>query len=270
MNKVDRVEALYPIASAHLVAYIKVMLIVQRNKRQTRIGVGLAMLVVVAWFAIHVYAVFFLPLNRWGLTWAVPIILVLTWLNVGLFIIAHDAMHGSLAPGHPRLNRAIGRMTLLLYAGFWMDRLLPEHFKHHRHAGTEKDPDFLSSHPTGFWRWYGQFFRHYFGLREFVVLHVLVWSYILVLGARPSAVGLFWGVPAILSSLQLFYFGTFRPHRREEAPFTNDHRARSNEYSWLASLLTCFHFGYHNEHHLSPGIPWWGLPGERQRRKAEV
>ncbi|MFA9473554.1 MAG: fatty acid desaturase [Filomicrobium sp.] len=26
------------------------------------------------------------------------------------------------------------------------------------------------------------------------------------------------------------------------------------------SLLTCFHFGYHHEHHLQPDVPWWRLP----------
>ena len=36
--------------------------------------------------------------------WVVPSILVMTWLYVGLFITAHDAMHGSLSPRHPRLN----------------------------------------------------------------------------------------------------------------------------------------------------------------------
>ena len=239
-------------------------------ERQTMIGLGLAALVTGGWVMLHVYAVFFHPLDGLGLLWAIPIVLVLTWLNVGLFIIAHDAMHGSLAPGRPKLNLAVGRTTLILYAGFWMDRMTPEHFKHHKHAGTAADPDFSATHPKGFWRWYGQFLRHYFGLRELLILHVLVWGYILLLGARPEAVGLFWGFPAILSSLQLFYFGTFRPHRHEDEPFADRHRARSNDFGWLASLLTCFHFGYHREHHLSPGTPWWALPTERRRRKAGV
>ncbi len=240
------------------------------NRRQTRIGLLLAGLILGAWLGLHVYSVFFHPLRGAGLPWAVAIVLLLTWLNVGLFIVAHDAMHGSLAPGRPGINKGVGRLTLLLYAGFWMDRLAPEHHKHHRHVGTGEDPDFSESHPTRFWPWYGQFIRHYFGLREFLVLHVLVWGYILVLGARPEAVLLFWGVPAILSSLQLFYFGTYLPHRHDEQPFADRHNARSNDYGWLLSLLTCFHFGYHREHHLSPGTPWWKLPAERQRLKAQL
>ena len=70
----------------------------------------------------------------------------------------------------------------------------------------------------------------------------------------------------MLSSLQLFAFGTWLPHRRGEQPFADRHRARSSGFGWLASLLTCFHFGYHHEHHLWPGVPWWRLPRVRTRR----
>jgi beta-carotene ketolase (CrtW type) len=50
------------------------------------------------------------------------------------------------------VNLFFGRLTLLLYAGFWMDRLTPKHFDHHKHVGTEHDPDFAADHPTRFWR----------------------------------------------------------------------------------------------------------------------
>jgi beta-carotene/zeaxanthin 4-ketolase len=151
-----------------------------------------------------------------------------------------------------------------------MDRLAPKHFDHHRHVGTERDPDFSATHPTRFWPWYYVFMRRYFGWREFAILSVAVWTYVLVLGGPISNLLLFWALPAIMSSLQLFYFGTYLPHRHDHAPFADEHRARSNEYGWLASLLTCFHFGYHREHHLSPSTPWWALPAERQRRKGSL
>jgi beta-carotene ketolase (CrtW type) len=233
-------------------------------KRQTMIGVGLALAIIACFAALHVWSVFFLDLIGWSWALAVPLVAVLSWLSVGLFIIAHDAMHGSLAPGRKGLNLFFGRLTLLLYAGFWMDRLTPKHFDHHKHVGTERDPDFAADHPTRFWPWYLQFMVRYFGIREFVVLSVLVWSYVLLLGAPMGNLLLFWALPSILSSLQLFYFGTYLPHRHEEAPFADEHRARSNDFGVLASLLTCFHFGYHREHHLSPATPWWALPAKRR------
>jgi beta-carotene ketolase (CrtW type) len=251
-------------AAAGRVPYMVGMANDAARQRQTVIGVGLALAIIAAFLCLHVWSVFFFDLS--GFAWlAAPLLVaVLSWLSVGLFIIAHDAMHGSLAPGRQALNLFFGRLSLLLYAGFWMDRLSPKHHDHHRHVGTEHDPDFAADHPTRFWPWYAQFMTRYFGLREFLVLSVLVWSYVLLLGAPLGNLLLFWAMPSILSSLQLFYFGTYLPHRHEEAPFADEHNARSNDYGVLASLLTCFHFGYHREHHLSPGTPWWALPAKRR------
>ena len=36
------------------------------------------------------------------------------FLHTGLFILAHDAMHHSLAPTHPLINQRIGRLSLAL------------------------------------------------------------------------------------------------------------------------------------------------------------
>lgn len=241
-----------------------VMLTEAQRRRQTRIGLGLAALITLTFLAVHIGSVFLLPLEgRWWLL-APAIVAVQAWLSVGLFIIAHDAMHGSLAPGRPGVNLFWGRLTLLLYAGFWMDRLRPKHFDHHRHVGTAHDPDFSAEHPTRFWPWYLGFMRRYFGRREFLILSALVWAYVLLLGAPLGNLLLYWALPAILSSVQLFYFGTYLPHRHEDAPFADEHNARSNAFPVWLSLLTCFHFGYHREHHLSPGTPWWALPARRR------
>lgn len=242
----------------------KVMLSEAQRRRQTRIGLTLAGAIILAFVTLHIWAVFFLELRGWAWALALPLVAVLSWLSVGLFIVAHDAMHGSLAPGRPAVNRSFGRLTLLLYAGFWMDRLTPKHFDHHKHVGTGDDPDFSEDHPTRFLPWYRQFMVRYFGMREFLVLSAIVWTYVLLLGAPIGNLLLFWAVPAIMSSVQLFYFGTYLPHRHEDAPFADEHRARSINYGVLASLVTCFHFGYHREHHLSPGTPWWALPAKRR------
>jgi beta-carotene ketolase (CrtW type) len=251
-------------AERRAAAYMQAMLSDAQRRRQTRIGLALATAIVGAFLGLHLLAVFVIPLEGGWWLLAPLLVAVLSWLSVGLFIVAHDAMHGSLAPGRPRLNLFWGRLTLLLYAGFWMDRLRPKHFNHHQHVGTEHDPDFSVDHPTRFWPWYAQFMRRYFGLREFLVLTALTWTYVLLLGAPLGNLLLFWALPSILSSLQLFYFGTYLPHRHEEGEFADHHRARSNGYPAWLSLLTCFHFGYHREHHLSPGTPWWQLPAKRR------
>ena len=114
--------------------------------------------------ALHLYAVFFHPLERlagWSprRCWSRSS----CWLNVGLFIVAHDCMHGSLAPRPAGVNRWVGRIALALYAGFSFDRLQAEAFlHHHRSPGTGDDPDFSASHPRHFWRWYLAFLRAIF------------------------------------------------------------------------------------------------------------
>ncbi len=230
------------------------------------IGFAATVGVIGTWLTVHVWAMFAFEIN--AATWlAVPAIAALQcWLSVGMFIVAHDAMHGSLAPGRSRLNSAIGAFVLFLYAGFAWRKLRDAHFDHHRHAGTSGDPDFHADNPHHFWPWYAQFLRRYFGWQSGVYVWAVVLTYYFVLRVPPENILFLYGIPAIVSSLQLFYFGTYRPHRHMETAhggFEDRHNARSDDFGTIGSLLSCFHFGYHHEHHLSPGTPWWGLPARR-------
>ena len=229
---------------------------------QGAIGLALALLIVAAWLGLHVHGVYFYRWNAWS--WVVvPLAMaVQTWLSVGLFIIAHDAIHGSLAPGRPWLNRAVGQLCVGLYAGFRFSRLEGNHHRHHADSGTGGDPDFDPDAPGRLLPWFLRFFRTYFGGVEFAVLTVWLGVAIFVLGAAPANLIAFWGLPAILSAFQLFFFGTWLPHHHDDAarPFEDHHNARSNGFGPLLSLLTCFHFGRHHEHHLHPYLPWWRIP----------
>ena len=238
--------------------------------RQGAIGLALAALIIGAWLAAHVGAVFFYDWSGAGL-WVSPLVVaLLCWLYVGLFIVAHDCMHGTLVPFRPSLNRLVGRLCLLVYAGFDFDAMNRKHHLHHRHAGTAGDPDFDARAPQGFWRWYAKFFGEYFSGREFSIIFAVVCAYLL-LGAPLLNIWIFWALPAVLSSLQLFAFGTYLPHRPSPmAAFSDRHNARSSRFGWLVSLMTCFHFGYHHEHHEHPGLPWWRLPAAHALEGAEA
>jgi len=228
------------------------------------VSFALATGVIGAWLALHVFAVWHLDAAADPLL-AFLCLIGLTWLSTGLFIVAHDAMHGAITPGLPRMNAAIGSLALLLYAGFSWRKLIVKHMAHHRHAGTADDPDFGHG---GLIRWYAGFVNTYFGWREFWVLGSAVALYALILGARIPYVA-FWVVPSILASIQLFVFGTWLPHRPGDDAFPDRHNARSTPLAEPLSLLTCFHFGgYHHEHHLHPSVPWWRLPGTRQKGRA--
>ncbi len=235
-----------------------------RYARQTAVGLGLAAAVVAGWLALHVLDVFLLPWHV-ALSLAPVLVALQCWLSVGLFIVAHDAMHGSLAPFRPAVNRGVGRVVLMLYAGIWYDALVSRHFAHHRAPGTAEDPDFSGDGHVAFWRWFGGFFAEYLSPGQVARLVLASTIYQWVLGVPLERLLLFWALPALLSALQLFYFGTYLPHRAEEAGFDDEHRARSNDFCWTLSLLTCFHFGYHHEHHDDPSVPWWRLPATRNR-----
>lgn len=232
---------------------------------QTLVGLVLAALIAGAWLAIHFYGMFVFELTWASLPVALALAAVQCWLSVGVFIVCHDAMHGSLALGRPQLNAAIGAVLLALYAGFGWKRMRDAHFTHHKLSGHKGDPDFDEENPSSFLRWYWTFFKRYFGWQSLVFVHTVVGIYMFVLEVPFLQIFVLYGVPALLSSLQLFYFGTFRPHRhRAGDEFADRHNARSNDFGTLASLATCFHFGYHLEHHRQPEVPWWALPAAKK------
>ncbi|MGY6552300.1 MAG: fatty acid desaturase [Erythrobacter sp.] len=233
----------------------------------------LAALIAGSWLSIHFWGMLVFRLDWYNWPLALAVAVVQCWLSVGVFIVCHDAMHGTLAPGRPKLNSAIGTALLFLYAGFAWKQLRDAHFAHHKLAGRPGDPDFDEQHPDNFWRWYGTFFRRYFGWRSLVFVHIVVGIYWLVLDVPMAQIVMLYGLPALGSSLQLFYFGTFRPHRHiasedagqiADGRFADRHNTRSDNFGTLASLASCFHFGYHLEHHRRPDVPWWALPMARK------
>ena len=227
------------------------------KKQYKNLGPLYAGLIIAAWAITHIYSVFFHTVSApiWE---SLGLIGLQCWLYTGLFIIAHDTMHGSLIPGKDRLNAVIGTSILFVYAGFHWRKMRDAHHDHHNFSGTRQDPDFNADNPHNFWPWYMKFFLTYFGWRQVIILVGFTLSYLL-LGANYINTIVMWAVPAILSSVQLFYFGTYLTHRHAD-PFPDKHNARTNNFSKLASLFSCFHFGYHHEHHLFPHEPWWRLP----------
>lgn len=234
--------------------------------RQGALGMLLAAAIIAAWLCLHIAGVFFVDAAATLKT--LGLVALQTWLSVGLYIVAHDAMHGSLCPPHPRLNDRIGAAALWLYAGFSFAALRPMHHAHHRSPGMPQDPDFAPASPNRALPWYLGFMQTYVGRREVLIMLARVGIYMLA-GAKLQNIVLFFAVPGILSSFQLFWFGTFLPHRHAGGPgFADWHRSRSNDFGTLLSLLTCFHFGYHHEHHRAPGAPWWRLPAVRRGSRA--
>ena len=198
------------------------------------------------------------------------IVLMRAQMQTGLFIVAHDAMHGLVCPERIKTNHAIGALALMAYAGVSYARCQRQHQRHHRQPGTADDPDFPSDQRPSLLRWYGQFLLRYLSARQMLRLlggwAFLVWltatATSLDLRAAALRVLLVATLPLVLSSWQLFVVGTYLPHRGQCVPEQNAHPISLNLPPWL-SLLACFHFGYHREHHDNPGLNWFQLPSAR-------
>jgi beta-carotene ketolase (CrtW type) len=229
-------------------------------------GLFIAVAVLTAWASLLVWLLR-ADMSTLGFA-AVPLALAMMFLYTGLFITAHDAMHGGVSPHNPKLNDFIGWLSTINFALLSFRNLKFQHGYHHEYPVTDKDPDSHDGTHKGFFRWYMHFALHYITWPQLlgmaIVFNVLHYG----LGIGQLNLILFWEVPCILSTVQLFYFGTYLPHREPEGGYTNSHRSSSNDYSTLMSFITCYHFGYHLEHHVYPAVPWWRLPAVRHRGKA--
>jgi beta-carotene ketolase (CrtW type) len=231
----------------------------------TRRGLLLAALISVGWLAS--LGCLWFDLTSMAPGWLLLAVLVRSVLQTGLFIIGHDAMHGVLVPGSSSLNDRIGAGVLGLYAALPYGLCLRKHQLHHRHSGTPQDPDWHAAGESSALAWYQHFMAGYLRPGQMTAL-LLGWAG-LAWCSSASAVLLFCTLPLLLSSLQLFVVGTYLPHRQSNDA-TNDHRATSLDLAEWLSLLACFHFGYHLEHHQSPELAWHQLPQRHREGRAQA
>ncbi len=92
-----------------------------------------------------------LPLGQWtivglGATGAAPLwacVPIITLTSYAHYTLVHEAIHGNLAPGHPRLrwlNALVGWVGALGLGYNW-PVLMRGHALHHAHTNTDRDPD---------------------------------------------------------------------------------------------------------------------------------
>jgi beta-carotene ketolase (CrtW type) len=217
-------------------------------------------LVIIGLWASSLSLLFSLNISSIQILGGMSAVLWQTFLYTGLFITAHDAMHGVVYPQNRRINSLIGSVAVFLYALFSYKKLLAKHWLHHRHPASKVDPDFHDGKHKNFFGWYFHFIKGYWSWTQVIGLIVAFSIMSHLLHVSSINLALFWVLPSLLSSIQLFYFGTYLPHREPKGGYRNPHRAQSNPLPAFWSLITCYHFGYHQEHHEYPHVPWWKLP----------
>ena len=197
-------------------------------------------------------------------------VLVRSFLHTGLFILAHDAMHNSLVPGHGLINQRIGRLCLWLYAGLNYDVCKRNHHRHHLMPESEADPDFCPTHNRSVLAWLVRFLRNYLNpaqlSRLILVLTLLLLAAQLHQSQPLVTVSVTFLLPLLISTAQLFFVGTYLPHRKEHQQTEHEVSIKSLNLHPFVSLLACYHFGYHREHHNHPQAPWFLLPELRTGR----
>lgn len=227
-------------------------------------GIVIALIILGLW-GISLTFLLFWEISHIHIVWLLLAFALQTFLYTGLFITAHDAIHCSLFPQNPKINHFIGALAAFFYALFPYQKLLKNHWLHHHHPATETDPDFHDGKHKNPFLWYLHFIKKYLGWQQIFGLIIAFNSLKYFSIISEENLLLFWVIPSILSSFQLFYFGIFLPHREPEGGYKNTHRAQSNSFPPFWSFITCYHFGYHEEHHEFPDVPWWQLPVIRKR-----
>jgi beta-carotene ketolase (CrtW type) len=193
----------------------------------------------------------------WPSAWMAPHVALQAYLCTGLFITAHDAMHGAVS-AHPGLNRAVGSLASFLFAGLSYRRLVVNHQAHHAGPTGKADPDFFAR-SQAFWPWLGTFMVRYTTVGQLLIMAAAYNLLERALHVPEWRLWAYWVAPTLLGTLQLFYFGTYLPHRPPHRPEQAPHFARTQSRGHLWAMLSCYFFGYHREHHESPGTPWWRL-----------
>lgn len=217
-------------------------------------------IVIVSAWVISLSILLSLDISKLKFWMLLPVILWQTFLYTGLFITSHDAMHGGVFPQNSKINHLIGTLTLSLYGLLPYQKLLKKHWLHHHNPASKIDPDFHNGKHQNFFAWYFHFMKGYWSWGQIIAL-ILIYNFAeYILHIPTDNLTDFWVLPSLLSSLQLFYFGTFLPHREPMGGYVQPHCAQTISRPIWWSFITCYHFGYHEEHHEYPNVCWWHLP----------
>jgi len=217
-------------------------------------GIIIAFIIISIWASHLFYSLLYVNVDITNPVFYLHILLQ-GYLYTGLFITAHDAMHGTVSK-NKFINKSIGSISTLLFAGLSYNILIKNHFKHHKNPGEEEDPDFYTK-SQNFFIWWGTFLWRYTTITQLIIMAVVF--NVLKIWFDEISIIVFWVVPAFLGTFQLFFFGTYLPHKYPHTDKMQPHKARTQKRNHLWAMLSCYFFGYHYEHHESPRTPWWRL-----------
>ena len=224
-------------------------------------GIAIALSIMIFWTSHLVFSLTYVTVDFRNPIFYLHFVLQ-GYLYTGLFITGHDAMHGTISK-NKLVNNTFGWLASLLFAGLSYNKLIKNHFLHHKNPGEETDPDFYAK-SQNFIIWWSIFIWRYATLLQLVIMAIVF--NLLKIWFDEKSIWFFWVLPAFLGTLQLFFFGTYIPHKYPHTQNMKPHNARTQKRNHLWAMVSCYFFGYHYEHHDSPSIPWWKLYRQKDRR----
>jgi fatty acid desaturase len=210
--------------------------------------------------------------------------LAVVWVGSRLHALAifmHEAAHYRLFKNR-RLNEFIGEVFLAWPITVTLKGYRNSHLAHHQHVNTKEDPDWEDGSKEdyrfpktknqmtyalirnfigfGFWSEFSETakskeFNHIplslkIGQRAAYVVIIcssIVFSFWKLLI-------LYWLVPAFTALIFILYFRTIAEHYG----LATDTRNTIGTF-WERTLLAPYNVGFHLDHHLHPGVPWYNL-----------
>ncbi|MBM4073517.1 MAG: hypothetical protein FJ271_32030 [Planctomycetes bacterium] len=214
-------------------------------------------------------------LNHW-LIWAVVVVLVGSRQHA-LGVLGHDGAHFTAARSRT-VNDLATQLLCFWPLGCGLGGFRRFHFAHHRHFGTDKDPELLFKNDWSKEQWTlpttrAQIVRYFlldlvgFGLPEVLKAFRLlgrvgIWDWIgpallwASVGAVLHATGLWFAAIIWVLALVTSFWGFFRLRTWTEHVGTpTTHRVQAN---WWQRLFITPHGSWsHYEHHEHPAVPFW-------------
>lgn len=228
--------------------------------------------------------------ERIGSLWATAAAVVLIGSRQhALLILMHEFSHRQFDRRRPTVNDALGDVLTALPFFVTIHGFRRDHWAHHRHTGTERDPNWVSGREQARYR----FPKSRAAVARLLVLHLCgvytlrdLKGYLLtsrMAVAAPTGtrmrqavfalsvlavawqfhgwriLAVYWLLPMGTVLIALLYLRDIAEHfalPRAGACFSRTTRVSTIE-GWL---LAPYHVGLHAEHHLFPAVPWCRLP----------
>ena len=227
-----------------------------------------------------------------------PLAYLLAVLIIGarmhaLAILMHDATHFRFLQNR-KWNDLVTNITTMYPMFSTIERYRQNHLRHHKNLNTEQDPDWAAKldnpayrFPKSNWEFIGtlvSYFALYPGIRDAISIlkrfaptekpaasarggaQARLAFYMALIGVLTlfnlwKAYALFWLVPYVST---LFMFQYIRSVAEHFGALKYDHELNSSRTVKPTAIERFFlaphHVGYHLEHHLYPGVPFYNLP----------